>query len=104
MHVRDHIEMYLCPKDAEKFARWAFGEHFKNIDLNYMGHIYWNELHGEELHLRGDGNPIEDIPKMIELWKKYNLRHAKIFDELDLIYLKEPLAKSPVSKEYFGIK
>lgn len=74
MHIRDHIEMHLSIEDAEKFALWAFGDEFRTIDLQHEGYIYWNKLHGEDLLLKCDGRPIDDIPKMIKLWKDIEVR------------------------------
>jgi hypothetical protein len=67
--IRDLIELYLSEKEAEEFAEWAFGEDFRRFDINYKAHIRWNLRH-RELILKESGSPQDDIPKMIELWKK----------------------------------
>ena len=68
---RAFIESILGSEEAEKFAEWAWGKEFRTIispDLVKK----WNELHGDKFLLDAFGSPKEDIPNMIELWKKEN--------------------------------
>lgn len=70
-HIRDIIEDHLSIKEAEEFAKWAWGKGFNQIALRSLESINkFNELHGDKLMLKGNGNPEVDIPKMIELWSR----------------------------------
>ena len=71
MYLRNFIESLLDQNEAEKFAEFAFGEDFRIINLNSRGYLCWNERHKDKLELQPNGLPSEDIPKMIEIWKKY---------------------------------
>lgn len=66
-NLRDLVEV-ACPGQSEEFAIWAWGKDYKDIILNDLVEV-WNELHGEQLFLEGDGLPSRDIPKMVQLWK-----------------------------------
>lgn len=57
--------------EVEEFRVWAFGNF--NLteecdDLKLMNK--WNELHGQQLMLDPFGDPFDDIPKMINIWRK----------------------------------
>lgn len=69
MHHRDIVEHYLTEEEAEHFAEWAIGKDFREKERRQWPE-FWNVLHGNELKLEESGYPEEDIPKMIELWKK----------------------------------
>lgn len=73
MHIRDIIEHYLNPEDSEKFANWVLDDEL-NVPKDVMDAIFtkWIEKHSELLLLDPTGNPTEDIPKMIEIWKQFN--------------------------------
>lgn len=54
---------------AEEFAEWAFGENY-NITLQSNLFLEWNNRHSHHMVLKGGSRPVDDIPKMIEIWKK----------------------------------
>ncbi len=66
------IVEYYAGEEAEEFAEWAFGRNFKAIPGNEIWRN-WNELHGDKLILEGSGKPLDDIAKMIEIWKRYKI-------------------------------
>lgn len=69
MLARNIIETYLSSSVAKQFAEWAIGKHFEDR-ASYQWPALWNDLHGNELILLDVGHPDEDIPKMIQIWKK----------------------------------
>lgn len=71
MSLRDIVEYYLDEDEAEEFALWAFGDGYRNWFGSIRHLRAWNKLHGEEMLLKQDDDPREDIPKMIVLWKKH---------------------------------
>lgn len=71
MHIKDLIEEHLNEEDSEKFAEWAWGEKYKEINLVGNQPVdLWNKRHGFHLEIFCHGQPYIDIPKMIEIWKK----------------------------------
>lgn len=71
--LKDLIISHMNLEDIEKiddFGLWAFGDGYKEFDHSYDFLKAWNQLHGKDLMLEDEGVPGEDIPKMIELWKK----------------------------------
>lgn len=70
MHISDIIELFLSPKDTLKFAEWAWGEEYDQIDYTHEAISKWNERHGDKLKLRSNGSVTDDVKKMIKLWKK----------------------------------
>lgn len=67
-HIRDIVEYHLRDK-SEEFAAWAFGPSLeKFLGMDFMEG--WNVLHGHKLKLEPNGDPNEDIKKMIEIWKE----------------------------------
>lgn len=68
MHHRYIIEHYLNEKESEEFAEWAFGENYKGLIRNELV-FAWNQRHYEKMRISIAGNALEDIPKMIEIWK-----------------------------------
>lgn len=72
MHVRSLIESILSPSDAEKFAEWAWGKNYRTINLTSKESVdIWNGLHSNDLILDVKNSPSDDIPKMINIWLKY---------------------------------
>lgn len=70
VNPREIIEQHIG-KDAEIFARWAWGENFETMPIYGDAPVeIWNKLHGDKLNIDRESRPIDDIPKMIELWKK----------------------------------
>lgn len=63
------IEKLIGHEEAEIFAKWAWGENFRNMIFSDEAVNIWNEKHGDKMTLQGSGSPSEDIPKMVELWK-----------------------------------
>jgi hypothetical protein len=49
--IRTLIEHYLSKEEAELFSIWAFGEDFKEGNINLDAHIRWNKLHSHLLTL-----------------------------------------------------
>ena len=68
MHIRDLVELFLTREDAEIFAKWAWGEEFRSIASGWCE--IWNKRHGNKIKLLESSRPINDMPKMIELWRK----------------------------------
>lgn len=72
-HIKDIIDYYLedDPIDFEDFIEWAAGKGWRAIAPSNLWKA-WNDLHSDLLELSTEGNPYDDIPKMIDLWKKNN--------------------------------
>lgn len=68
VHFRDIFETILGKEDAYKCAKWAFGEDFENLTTKCLSER-WNDNHPDLFMIRGDGNIIKDIKKIIEEWK-----------------------------------
>ncbi len=71
MHYRDIIEFYLPEKESYEFVKWAFGENFKELNPPELV-CEWNKRHAKKLTVSPGGKPLEDIPKMIKLWRNEN--------------------------------
>lgn len=71
MAFKDILEKHLTSDEIDKFGIWAFGENLHQINgsINFMN--AWNELHSEDLLLKYDSKPDDDIPKMIDIWRKH---------------------------------
>lgn len=67
------IREHLSDEDIDKFALWAFGEGYKDLDRTQMFMEAWNERHIASLELSPIGSPEHDIKHMIRLWKENNL-------------------------------
>jgi hypothetical protein len=69
------IEYYLDEdiEKIQKFAKWAFGKHFKII-ISHGPEVVkiWNQRHGDKLLIDNNNSVHEDIQLMIELWKNQN--------------------------------
>ncbi len=57
------------PEEREEFSKFAFGKDYKETSL-YEFRNRWNEMHGEKYFLKGDGKVVDDLTKMIEIWKQ----------------------------------
>ena len=69
-HPKDIVEYYIG-NDSDKFALWAWGDGYKELNFKSCEPVIeWNKLHGDLIEFRCDGNPIDDIRKMVELWEK----------------------------------
>lgn len=64
--------------DQEEFSRWAFGTNFNENSSLLEGMLYWNLYHSDKLKLEPDSVCEEDIPKMVEIWKKANRKSCLI--------------------------
>lgn len=70
MNIGDIFRIFLEDEKAQECAKWAFGERCDEFTRTKQFLNAWNQLHGKEVFLNGSGRPFDDIPKMIELWKK----------------------------------
>lgn len=72
--IIDIINFYLEDnegiKEVKKFAKWAWGSEYRKVNVSKNAVLIWNELHGDLLKISPEGNPHEDLPKMIEFWRK----------------------------------
>ena len=64
--VSQHVE----DSEANAFGLWAFGKDLDDIQDGIAFMNAWNEIHGDVLKLDPSGVIIEDLLKMIELWRK----------------------------------
>lgn len=72
--IRNIIENILCEKEAEEFAEWAWGDDFRDLNYKFADDLVhrWNERHLKNgLILSVVNSPYDDIPKMIEIWRKH---------------------------------
>lgn len=60
----------FAPGEEDDFAKWAFGDDYGYFTHGIEFFNAWNELHSEELMLKSDSRISEDIPKMIECWRR----------------------------------
>jgi hypothetical protein len=68
MYIKDLLQMHLSLSESEKFAEWAIGKDYKK----FQGHDWptlWNELHGDIFTIDPSSKILDDMPKMIELWR-----------------------------------
>ncbi len=74
MSIQEQINAIIESKGkAEIFAKWAWGENFRNIQLPSSKAVdLWNSRHGEHLILHPSGNVWEDLNEMVNLWEKLN--------------------------------
>lgn len=75
--VRIWVEYLLQDSEdnPEEFALWAFGENYRVISsLEYLNS--WNALHGTQYLIKPKSSLSEDLPKMIELWRKERNDHS----------------------------
>lgn len=64
-----YAKFILGEEKAKKFYNWAFGEDYaKDREIRELAKD-WNVLHGEKYKINLRSNPIEDLEKMIEIWK-----------------------------------
>lgn len=68
-NIRDLIELKLNKFEAEEFAKWAFGENFKELYVLDMM-VSWNKLHGNSLELSPSMDIRESLIKMLNLYNK----------------------------------
>lgn len=68
MAIRTAVEFYLSREDAEKFAKWAIGDDFREKSQQDWPNI-WNSRHGDLFMIHPEGDPHEDLKEMIRLWK-----------------------------------
>lgn len=69
--IADYALKFLGSKEnANNFCFWAFGKEYQDLigTINFIN--AWNERHGDKFLLNKNGNPGEDIQKMIELYHK----------------------------------
>lgn len=71
---RNTLYEYISPLDADEFLLWALGNGYSEITFNDYPEK-WNLIHGSELTLNRNGKYLEDIPKMVDLWKKHKTYH-----------------------------
>lgn len=71
VHFRVIVESFISYPESEEFAKWAWGEKYKELVREQLPD-QWNHIHGDELILHSAGRICEDIPLMIELWRKHN--------------------------------
>ncbi len=55
-------------EEADMFALWAFGEHYRDLNDSLEFLESWNALHAE-LNLHPDGLIALDAPLMIDLYR-----------------------------------
>jgi hypothetical protein len=71
MTIKNIIETYILQTEkSEDFAEWAFGKGFENFEHQKDFLNTWNERHQDKYKLYVDSCPKDDIPFMIELWRK----------------------------------
>jgi len=76
MHIRDLVRYNLIKDDErfdgeEGFARWAWGPRYGKIDFTKEGVSEWNKFHKDIFVLDSSNDPEDDIPVMMELWRKH---------------------------------
>jgi len=57
-------------EDRDIFCTWAFGEDYITIEYGADLLYHWNKRHGELYILKICGNIYDDIPIMVDLWRK----------------------------------
>lgn len=68
--VKEFFHEYL-PDDSEleEFARWAFGEYYRELDQAMNVMETWNHLHSDKLELKSSGELGIDLPAMVKVWR-----------------------------------
>lgn len=68
MSIKNFVTEFIHdPEEQDGFALWAFGETYKiHHDIDFL--IAWNEIHGNDLLIKDDGNVKDDIKKMVALF------------------------------------
>ncbi len=64
---------YVCSnleegESFDEFIIWSLGEDWLDCSLSYIPRK-WNQLHSELFEMQDDGNPWEDLNKMMSLWR-----------------------------------
>lgn len=63
----------LSLEQVEEFFAWAFGDDWRTLDKDAIKMLKaWNSLHYNLLHLKPDGNIVEDLNRMVAFWKERN--------------------------------
>lgn len=71
LNVRDILEVSLgSTEKAEEFAKWAWGEDFRSMGFQTDAVRLWNTLHGKSFKIKGSNSIVEDLKRMIALWKE----------------------------------
>ena len=68
MGWRECIEIYAGKGKFEEFSKWAFGPKYESIMMDDVPR-WWNAIHGDKLKLEPNGRIIDDVRKMILIWK-----------------------------------
>lgn len=70
--IKGLVLLWLSKEEAEEFTRFVFGNDYLTIQCSAEDFIgVWNVKYGDDLILKGNGRPSEDIPKMISVWRKH---------------------------------
>lgn len=65
------IEIYTSSSEEEAFGEFLWWENFKETILSGSAAVErWNKRMGHIFMISEAGNPYEDIPKMIEVWRR----------------------------------
>lgn len=72
MRIKDIVLHHLSSEDAERFGQWAFGADYMIMSCGTHFLAAWNERHAEKLPLDLSSPILEDISKMVSLWKELN--------------------------------
>lgn len=99
--VRWVIELLLDsdPKKVEEFAKFAWGEDYKEMNFPKEAVPRWNERHSDKLELHMSGNPLQDIKKMIKIWEIH--QEKEILDDRTVEYILSKCAGIVLVNEYF---
>lgn len=71
MHLRDLLEELIGQENAKKFAEWAFGKEYLNLDGLENFAKSWNELHGNIFKIEMSNPVCYDVPEMIQIWRNH---------------------------------
>ncbi len=70
LSFQDLVKDLLC-EEYDEFCNWAFGKDYESLDGEPAINI-WNDKRKDQLELFSTGFLIEDLPKMIKIWRDEN--------------------------------
>jgi len=59
----------LTENRADEFSSWAWGNDFTSVSISDRRKV-WNERHREELEILESGLIVDDLTRMVDLWKR----------------------------------
>jgi hypothetical protein len=68
--MSSYVQKHMSLKESKEFEKWAFGEDFSRDCRLELIPKKWNALHGDKFLIDGKNPAIDDVKKMVEIYKQ----------------------------------